>query len=119
MGIFMTMLNIGYNPVTKIVNVYKEGDQLPTGSVSIGIIDHDIEPDTGDTLGYHGNHVLFHHVRDALYRYGMQFISHVTIYKNYEDSGTGQPPVGYQFITRPGTETILTNSNGQLLVRAI
>lgn len=54
---------MSYNPTTKTVFVL-DVDTLPAGAVSLGDFDHPAEE---DILGYSGNHVLYHHVKEALY----------------------------------------------------
>ena len=65
----MANYQIAYKAITKEVVLQTQGDALPAGFVSIGTFVHD---DNADTLGkpLAENHVLWHHVRDALYKQG-------------------------------------------------
>jgi len=57
----MTTLQASYNPTTKVVTVQQQGDTIPQNSVAIGTFDH---PDPV----YPGSVVIFHGVRDLLYK---------------------------------------------------
>lgn len=57
----MSTLQANYNPTTKIVTVQAQGDAIPEGSVAIGTFEH---PDPV----YPGSVVIFHGVRDLLYK---------------------------------------------------
>lgn len=61
----MASYQIAYNTTTKVATVQSLGDILPGGSTNIGKFDHDDDED--DVLGIDESHVLYHHVRDALY----------------------------------------------------
>lgn len=61
----MATYQIAYNSTTKTATIQAKGDALPNGSTKIGEFDHGDDPD--DVLGIDENHVLYHHVRDALY----------------------------------------------------
>lgn len=61
----MASYQIAYNTTTKVATVQSKGDILPGGSTKIGEFDHDDDED--DVLGIDESHVLYHHVRDALY----------------------------------------------------
>ena len=62
----MTTYQVAYNPTTKVVKIQQDGDAPGSGFTDIGSFDHDFDPD--DQLGYNENHVLYHHVRDLLYK---------------------------------------------------
>lgn len=57
----MTTLQVSYDPSAKVVTVQQEGDSVPEGSTSIGNFEH---PDPV----YSGSVVIFHGVRDLLYK---------------------------------------------------
>lgn len=61
----------------KDVQVVANGVDTPEDYVEVGTFDH--PDDELDALGYHGNHVLYHHVRDALYPLGIWDMAFVTI----------------------------------------
>lgn len=61
----MSRFQIAYNAGTKVATVQPFNDALPGGSVNIGDFYHDEEL---DRLGEGDTHVVFHHVRDALYK---------------------------------------------------
>ncbi len=57
----MTTLQVSYDPSAKVVTVQQEDDSVPEGSTSIGTFEH---PDPV----YPGSVVIFHGVRDLLYK---------------------------------------------------
>lgn len=57
----MTTLQVSYDPSAKVVTVQQEGDTVPEGSTPIGTFEH---PDPV----YPGSVVIFHGVRDLLYK---------------------------------------------------
>lgn len=72
----MSVHQLSWNATTKVVAVQTVGDAVPVGSRLLPNYIHD---DTGDKLGAAENHVLYHHVRDALYDYGHMDMSIVSI----------------------------------------
>lgn len=73
----MATLQIAYNSTTKVATVQTKGDALPAGSTLIAAtVPHDTE---GDILGVDENHVLYHHVQEALYHIGQQNMQEVRI----------------------------------------
>lgn len=68
---------IAFNPTTKVVNVLLPGEAVPTGATNIGNFDHAVAL---DVLGTKENHVIFHHVRDALYFLGVQDMESIHIF---------------------------------------
>lgn len=73
----MPTLQIAYNATTKVATVQTEGGAAPAGST---IIAANVPHDTGgDVLEAGENHVLYHHVRDALYKVGEQDMQSVRI----------------------------------------
>ena len=72
----MTTLQLAYNATTKVVKVQMPGDTPGTGFTDIGDIYH---PNPRDELGENGTHVLFHHVRDELYKEGQLDMSIIDI----------------------------------------
>ena len=72
----MSIHQISWNSSTKVVVVQAVGDAVPVGSRTLPNYIHDA---TGDKLGAAQNHVLYHHIRDALYLEGELDMSIVTI----------------------------------------
>lgn len=71
----MPKFQVSWNALTKVATVQADGAEKPEGSVSIGTFDHE---GSIDGLGYDGNHVMYHHVRDLLYflnEHNMQIVS--------------------------------------------
>lgn len=67
----MPVRQVAWNKVTGVATVQNNNAAVPSGSVKIGTYNH---PEN-DNLGWQGNHVMFHHVRDLLYfqkEYDMQ-----------------------------------------------
>jgi len=63
----MANYRIAYNHTTKVALVQLAATAIPAGSNAIGTFTHeDVEPAITD-LEYDTNHVIFQHVRDALY----------------------------------------------------
>lgn len=63
----MAEYQIAFNLATFVATVQTLGDALPAGSKKIGEFEHaDVETSLND-LEFDVNHVLTHHVRDALY----------------------------------------------------
>lgn len=61
----MPTYQVAYNATTKVATVQPENDALPVGSVNVGTFEH---TDEADLLGPDVNHVVYHHVRDLLYK---------------------------------------------------
>ena len=73
----MPTLQIAYNATTKVATVQTKGDAAPAGSTIIAnTVPHNTE---GDVLEAGVNHVLYHHVQDALYKVGEQDMQSVRI----------------------------------------
>jgi hypothetical protein len=72
----MAKYQITWKAVTHEVIVQPTATALPTGFTKIGEFDHD---DAADVLGPDVNHVIWHHVRDALYYQGQLDMQVVTI----------------------------------------
>ena len=71
----MATLQLAWNATTRVVTAQSDGDVLPAGSIKLPDYIHD---GVGDVFGSTVNHVLYHHVQDALYKIGelnMQTIS--------------------------------------------
>jgi hypothetical protein len=63
----MANYRIAYNHATKVALVQLAATAIPAGSNAIGTFEHaDVEPAVKD-LEFDVNHVIFQHVRDALY----------------------------------------------------
>lgn len=66
----MAKYRIAFNLATKVALVQNEATAIPAGSKAIGTFEHaDVEPAIKD-LEFDTNHVIFQHVRDALYHTG-------------------------------------------------
>lgn len=124
----MAQYQIAFNLLTKVASIHALADALPDGSNKIGEFHH--EDDTLDVLGKHG-HVVWHHVRDALYHTssktglpvpaslqfpdnitdmaGVTLVSDTTISvrpaNTVAPSLTGSPVVGTPFVGSVGTWT--------------
>ena len=104
----MTSFQVAYNQNTKVATVQTKGDALPAGSSKAGEFVHDHA--TADQLGKPDaeNHVLFHHVRDVLYKIGVLDMQSVDI----------QLDVDYialtSFTLTPATVTLAVNATQQL-----
>lgn len=57
-------LKLAYNPTTRVATVLLQAGAIPAGSTNIGNFVHD----SPDPLGSGDSHVVFHHVRDLLYK---------------------------------------------------
>lgn len=79
----MSRHQVAWNGVTRTATVQAFGDALPVGSVNAGNFYHDhTAGDTNknnDAIGFHGTHVLYHHVRDVLYKLNILDMHSVTI----------------------------------------
>lgn len=63
----MAQYRLAFNKATKVVLVQLAATAIPAGSNAIGTFEHaDVEPAIKD-LEFDTNHVIFQHVRDALY----------------------------------------------------
>lgn len=62
----MPTFQVAWNATTKVAKVQKDGDAPGAGFTDIGSFDH--ANDVDDGLGVDENHVIFHHVRDLLYK---------------------------------------------------
>lgn len=65
-----------WNASTQTALVQPPGDAVPAGSVNAGEYEH---PDGNDMLGYAGNHVLYQHVQNLLYKLDVFDMEPVTI----------------------------------------
>lgn len=74
----MSTTQIAYNATTKEVKLQMPGDTPGTGFTDLGDVKH---PDSDDVLEWSGNHVLWHHIRDALYKVGQENMQVVKITK--------------------------------------
>ena len=74
----MSTTQIAYNATTKEVKLQMPGDAPGSGFTDLGDVNH---PDPDDVLEWSGNHVLWHHVRDALYKVGQENMQAVKITK--------------------------------------
>lgn len=72
----MTTLQLAYNAKTKEAKIQKPGAAVGAGFTDLGDFHH---PNPSDELGFDGNHVLYHHVQDMLYKVGEQNMQAVKI----------------------------------------
>ena len=63
----MATYQISWNSTSKVATIQTNGDAIPGNSTKLGTFVHD---DAQDNLDIAENHVLYHHVRDALYKVG-------------------------------------------------
>lgn len=68
----MPDFQIAYHPTTRVATIQSKGDALPAGTVKVGEFEHaDVEvvgAGKPENYKFDENHVLWHHVRDALYK---------------------------------------------------
>lgn len=69
-------LQVAYRELTGSALVQNDGDATPANYIIAGTFKH---PNPNDLLGPDVNHVLYHHVRDALYSIGEWNMQRVTI----------------------------------------
>ncbi len=67
---------ICFKATTKEISVLPLASEVPVGFTNIGNYIHDAE---GDPLGSAVSHVLYHHIRDALYQVGVQDMAYIGI----------------------------------------
>jgi len=78
---------ICFKATTKEISVLPLASEVPVGFTNIGNYIHDAE---GDPLGSAVSHVLYHHIRDALYPLGVQDMAYIGITFTSE---VGAPPI--------------------------
>ncbi|QDH84621.1 hypothetical protein Axy22_017 [Achromobacter phage vB_AxyP_19-32_Axy22] len=66
MSLMQISINVA-NPLKRLVKVDPDGTALESGYTKIGTFDHPTEGDDIDPLGPAENHVIYHHVQEALY----------------------------------------------------
>lgn len=66
----MSTFQVAFNNTTKVATVQPVNDALPGGSINIGQFDHVSDPDDQleGMVGVPDNHVIYHHVRELLYK---------------------------------------------------
>lgn len=74
----MAMLKAAWNPTTRTVTVLPNATAAPGGTTNLGSFNHDEDNDV-DPLETNENHVIWHHVRDLLYKIGVQDMHTVTL----------------------------------------
>ncbi len=71
----MVRLKVAWNAAAKTATVIPYATALPGGTTNAGDFYHDdVQGDNdkaGDHVGHGVNHVMFHHVRDVLYKNGV------------------------------------------------
>lgn len=82
---------ICFKAATKEISVLPLATAVPVGFTNIGNYIHDTG---GDPLGAAVSHVLYHHIRDALYQVGVQDMAYIDITFTSE---VGAPPVTCAF----------------------
>lgn len=79
----MANFQIAWNATTRVATIQAKGDALPASSTKIGEFEHANVEAVGagkpENYKYDENHVLWHHVRDALYLVGEQNMQNVRI----------------------------------------
>ncbi|QDH84107.1 structural protein with Ig domain [Achromobacter phage vB_AxyP_19-32_Axy12] len=66
MPLMQISINVA-NPLKRLVKVDPDGTALESGYTKIGTFDHPSTEDDIDPLGPAENHVIYHHVQEALY----------------------------------------------------
>lgn len=66
MSLMQISINVS-NPLKRLVTVNADGTALESGYTKIGTFDHPTTEDDIDPLGPAENHVIYHHVQEALY----------------------------------------------------
>lgn len=61
----MPKYQVAYNATSRVATIQPDNAALPGGSIDVGSFDHNEEIDPLDAAV---NHVLFHHVRDIMYK---------------------------------------------------
>ena len=66
----MSTFQVAFNNTTKTATVQPDNDALPVGSINIGTFDHvsDDDDQLGGAFEIPDNHVIYHHVRELLYK---------------------------------------------------
>ena len=64
----MANYRIAFNKNTKIALVQLAATAIPSGSVAVGTFEHAAVENSINDLEFDHNHVIFQHVRDALYK---------------------------------------------------
>ena len=72
----MSTYRIALNKRLGKLIILAEADALPAGYVSLGTTEHG-GPD--DKYGYEGNHTLYHHLRDVLYKEGIENMAAIVV----------------------------------------
>lgn len=84
----MSVQNIFYKASTLDVIVQHTGDAAPAGYTNIGNFDHTLDVEDDTAYETPTNHVLYHHVQEALYKVGQQNMQIITIHAD-EDIAVG------------------------------
>jgi len=105
----MAAFEIGWNAATRVAEIVAAGSPMPVGSVKIGAFEHG--NDLTDPLKTHENHVLWHHVRDALYFQGVQDMFRVTLLAPYSHSGGTPTPTPVPTISFASGTAVVTEGN--------
>lgn len=115
----MANYQIAWRASTRTVVIQAKGDALPANHTKIAEFVHG-EPDNQE-YSHLENHVFFHHVRDALYKQGVQDMQSVkitqdTVYKALTALSSTPPTVtlavaGTQQITNAFTPSDASNQN--------
>lgn len=103
----MADYQVAWNPTTKVATVQTRGDILPGGSTKAGEFDHN---EAGDQISPdQHSHVLYHHVRDVLYKVGVQDMQRLVIAQDITYTAL------VSFVLAPGTVTLTVASPTQQL----
>ena len=107
----MATFRVVYNEVTKVALIQATGLPVPSGSANAGTFEHR----GTDDLGSIENHVLYHHVRDLLYKIGVQDMQSTKIDVSAESRYV---PVDAIHAT-PSTASIAVGATQQLAVEFV
>lgn len=99
---------VAWKASTREVTVQSLGDLLPSGAINAGTFSHDpVANETNDAVG---SHVLYHHVREALYFIGVYNMQSLTIVVDSTYVALTS------FVLAPSTVTLTVAATQQLTV---
>lgn len=73
----MATFKIAFKAATGEAKILASATAIPGGFTNAGTFDH--VADVDDNLGVDHNHALWHHVRDAMYKAGVQDMARIKI----------------------------------------
>lgn len=101
----MSKYQVAWNAATHVALVQDADDTIPVGTVNIGEYEH---TSVLDELEFDVNHVLWHHVRDLLYKIGKLDMQKVSIEVDSSIDVTGVNLLPANFGVKMGATTQLT-----------